>query len=257
MIGFELIALLLLSSVTQQNSSLLLDGSASSYAKFPKWPSCPNSSLTFEFMTQRPNGLLLYVELQRKSSFVELKLVGGTVSLQFNYGSGAKILSVGEHLHNGRRHVVTLRLDFQVVLLSVDSVVLQMHPIVDLTEQTLVGGYVYVGGLPTTLVNQIDTLALSFVLFETRFQGSISAVFYSQCGNKPTSVRMLEASGLRSTSDDICEEHNPCQNGGECVSTEAGVTCDCWQTEYNGTHCEAGELSILLFTSYLFLKILY
>lgn len=240
-ISLQLVALyLLLSSVFHRNSCLFLDGSTSSYAKFPKWPSCSNSSLSFEFATRRPNGLLLYVEFQKKLSFMKLKLVGGSLNLQFNHGSGVKVLLVGENLHDGRRHVVTLHVDSLLVLLSVDSMIQAQH-VMDFADHSLIGGYLYVGGLPNDFIVQIDALVLIFVLFETRFQGSVTAMVYSQCSAKPTSVRMLEASGLRSISDEICEEQNPCQNNGECVSTETGVVCDCSDTEYSGTHCEAGQ----------------
>ncbi|BES99010.1 Laminin G domain [Nesidiocoris tenuis] len=44
--------------------------------------------------------------------------------------------------------------------------------------------------------------------------------------------------GLRDNSTDACEEHDPCQHGGICISTDSGPICECRNLDYEGIFCE-------------------
>ncbi|XP_071453531.1 neurexin 1-like, partial [Hetaerina americana] len=45
--------------------------------------------------------------------------------------------------------------------------------------------------------------------------------------------------GIRgNASTDACEEHDPCQHGGICISTDSGPICECRNVDFEGVHCE-------------------
>lgn len=52
----------------------------------------------------------------------------------------------------------------------------------------------------------------------------------------------LFVQGIRGNSTDACEEHDPCQHGGICISTDSGPICECRNLDYEGIFCEKGEL---------------
>ena len=45
---------------------------------------------------------------------------------------------------------------------------------------------------------------------------------------------------MRSSTIDTCEHHDPCQNGGVCISTDNGPACDCKDIDYTGVFCDKG-----------------
>ncbi|KAF6200208.1 hypothetical protein GE061_006511 [Apolygus lucorum] len=49
--------------------------------------------------------------------------------------------------------------------------------------------------------------------------------------------------GLRDNSTDACEEHDPCQHGGICISTDSGPICECRNLDYEGIFCEKALFS--------------
>ena len=40
---------------------------------------------------------------------------------------------------------------------------------------------------------------------------------------------------------DACTHHNPCQNGGICISTDGGPVCECQYIDFDGIYCDKGE----------------
>ena len=75
----------------QEVNAFVLEGSQSSYAQFRKWQSTANTSLSFDFLTDQPNGGLLYTDDGGFYDFFELKLVDGSVRMRFNLGKGAHL----------------------------------------------------------------------------------------------------------------------------------------------------------------------
>ena len=55
------------------SSAFVLEGSKTSYAQFPKWDGASDSSLSFEFRTDQPSGLLLYSD-HSSCVYLEIKL---------------------------------------------------------------------------------------------------------------------------------------------------------------------------------------
>ena len=221
-----------------------LEGSQISYAKFPRWNPCLNGSLSFEFRSTQSNSLLMYMDDGKQWDFIEVKLVGGVVRLRMNLGNGASILSASQHLDDGGWHKVEIYRNNQETTLVVDSIAQTRSSQGDelafgnLTQNS----YVYVGGVPVSFSAKLRFLALPSVIFEPRFRGSIRNVFYSNCGGELTQIEMLSSEGVRTTARNPCEEHNPCQNNGVCVSTDTGSLCQCTGTNYEGQFCESGNV---------------
>ena len=54
---------------------------------------------------------------------------------------------------------------------------------------------------------------------------------------------MLFFQGVRASTVDACEHHNPCQNGGICISTDGGPICECSYIDFDGSYCEQSKLT--------------
>ena len=86
----------LLHLLPHHTRAFVLEGSKTSYAQFPPWDDRGRSSLSVEFRTDLPSGLLLYSDSDQATSchFLHLTLVRGSVRLRFNSGQGAQVLRV-------------------------------------------------------------------------------------------------------------------------------------------------------------------
>ena len=161
-------------------TSLVLEGSTTSYAQFRKWSASSNASLEFEFRTERPNGVLLYTDDGGYYDFLEIKLVDGTVRLRYNLGGGAEVMSLGQQLYDGEWHKVGVRRQGPRTTFSVDNLSEGQvsrgrdHNLGNLTTNS----YVYIGGLPPWYSNKLTSLALPSVVFEPRYQGEVRNIIY-------------------------------------------------------------------------------
>ena len=220
-----------------------IEGSQISYVKFPVWKPCQNGSVSFEFKTNQPNGLLFYADDGGRFDFFEIKLVGGRVKLRLNLGAGATFITSTQNVNDGRWHNVELKRNIADTTLIVDQIV-QTRASTG-SEFNFGNGsgnsFVYMGGLPIVFTAQLALLALPSVMFEPRFRGSIRNVFYSECGDAAINVEILESVGVRTNQLDLCSEVNPCMHAGICISTDVGSLCDCRTTDYDGQYCEEGE----------------
>lgn len=50
----------------------------------------------------------------------------------------------------------------------------------------------------------------------------------------------IEYNGIRIGQTDACEQHDPCQHSGICISTDSGAICDCHGLDYENTFCQTG-----------------
>lgn len=74
--------------------TLNLDGSPGSYLMYPHWGICLDGSFSFQFKTEEPHALLLYLN-KGQHFFFEVKLWKGIVRLRVNVGGGTMILRAG------------------------------------------------------------------------------------------------------------------------------------------------------------------
>ena len=158
-----------------------IEGSQISYAKFPSWRPCQNGSISFEFKTHQPNGLLFYLDDGGRFDFFEIKLVGGRVKVRLNLGDGAIFITSTQSVNDGRWHGIELKRNKDETTLIVDKIAQTRAS--RGSEFNFGNGsgnsLVYMGGLPISFTTQLNRLALPSVMFEPRFRGSIRNLFYS------------------------------------------------------------------------------
>ncbi|XP_049829259.1 neurexin-1 isoform X6 [Schistocerca gregaria] len=239
-------------------SAFVLEGSQTSYAQFRKWNAGLNGTLELEFKTDQPNGLLLYTDDGGTYDFFEIKLVEGALRLRYNLGGGAQILTVGRDLNDGHWHKVAVRRSGELTSLTVDGATqARASRGSDFRFGSLESNSdVFIGGMPAWYSSKLTLLALPSVIFEPRFGGAVRNLVYAD--EEATAPRRQEmkmkdfkcggfhcagapgrsARGIRGNLTDACEEHDPCQHGGICISTDSGPICECRNVDFEGIFCE-------------------
>lgn len=220
----------------------VLDGSPSSYAQFRKWCVGVNGSLGLEFRTEEPNGLLMYTDDGGTFDFFELKLVEGALRLRYNLGGGAAIMTVGRNLNDARWHKVTIARRGNETRLGVDD---ESSTSAVRGPDLIFGNFstnsdVLLGGLPSEkYATHLPLLALPSAYFEPRFRGAIRNVMFADAHDGlPKRQEFVTYDGVRLSHTDACERHDPCQNGGICISTDKGAYCNCRHVDFEGKHCD-------------------
>ncbi|XP_066961792.1 neurexin 1 isoform X2 [Macrobrachium rosenbergii] len=223
-------------------SGFLLEGSPSSFAQFPRWVPGANGSLEFEFLTQEPSGLFLYTDDGGSYEFFEVKLIEGSVRLHYNLGGGARLLTVGRGLNDGRWHRVKVSRRHDKTQLTVDGVS-EFRSAKALDHEfgsPASNSFVYVGGLPELVSRQVGArLTLPVVTLEPRFAGQIRQLVYTGVDGIPRTQDMVASQGVwMEGRHGDCDQHDPCMNGGRCYSSGHGPLCDCSLVNYEGPNCE-------------------
>ncbi|ODM93931.1 Neurexin-2 [Orchesella cincta] len=228
--------------------SFVLEGSDTSYARFSRWN--VNTTLSFEFNTNQPDGLIVYTDDGGKSDFFELKLVEGILRLRFNLlNQGTQLINIGQHLNDGLWHRVELSVSVWNVLVTVDGFVSQGRNMLSEKLQIRFDNTgVFIGGLPGYFNSRLGELTLPSVVFEPRFRGAVrNLVFGAQSHDHVQNTKIVvkpqeivESKGLISGSatSEACERHDPCLHGGFCISTDSGPVCDCKHIDFEGVNCE-------------------
>lgn len=144
---FTPITALLLLSLAQLGSSVILTGAPDSFARYPKWSMSYENELSFELRTRQPDALLLYVDDGGvNANFLCLSLVEGRLQLELRTGEAsqempllARVLSGGGgaerrgllqsrvdsvRLDDGRWHKFSLFQAWENVKLTVDEEVM-------------------------------------------------------------------------------------------------------------------------------------
>ncbi|KAG0412158.1 hypothetical protein HPB47_010714, partial [Ixodes persulcatus] len=248
-------------------SSVVLEGSSTSYAQLRRWQAGPSATLSLEFQTQEPNGLLLYADDGGHGDFVELKLVEGALRLRLSLGHGGAaaaaaaaaaasshettpkspaqpfLLTVGRNLHDGAWHKAEIVRDKEETRLRVDDLKESGRHSEGPGHLTLgnhsSNSFVYLGGVPSWYGAKLAALSLPTVFFEPRLRGALRNVVYaSEEGRPPKKQEPIGFKGVRLGSDEPCEQRDPCQHGGACISTDSGPVCDCRGLDYEGAFCD-------------------
>ena len=241
---FGLLSLFLLQQFCKASQAFEMEGSKTSYAKFPKWDPCQNGSIQFEFRTSQLNGILLYADDGGKYDFIEVKLVAGMVRLRQNFGSGTLLITAGQHLEDEKWHKLKIQYNGSQTKLILDGI---------LNAKTSSGpdfkfgnpmsnSDLFIGGLPIGHIGRLRMLSLPSIMFEPRYRGGIRHLTVSHCGGTEVNPTMLDYQGVSwNQNTDRCAEKDPCHHGSICVSTKAGYICDC-PPNYIGEHCEQGNV---------------
>ncbi|CAJ0582024.1 unnamed protein product, partial [Mesorhabditis spiculigera] len=217
-----------------------------SYIALPKWNSLASGSISFQFRTPDPDGLILFHgDVASSSDFVAFELIDGHLFLVIDLGSGhVRLQTTSERVDASpsQWHTVLLERVGRTGSVVVDSVKTDFST-PGVSSNLIVDDPVYIGAIPfrndskrrfPSSVWSI-TLRKGFIgcIKNVRFNGissKISTVFQEQ---NATGVSM----GCPNTHKiDFCEG-NPCQNFGRCQSGFSTFQCDCSGTGMEGVIC--------------------
>ena len=229
-----LFALLSSTSVPRSVDAVFIHGTESSYVRYPRWNSCPNASLSFEFRTAQPEGLLLYADDGGLYDFFEISHSGGSVAAILNIVDGRDSnveMRIGRNVNDGQWHRVELRRNRMETTMLVDGV---QDSSFSFGSNFNFGGsslqnnsFVYVGGLPVSFSQTLHALSLPSVVFKPRFKGHVRNVMYGNCTCLTVRASPLDGVGYSAVPAEACDVRNNCTKGCVCISVDAGSKCDC------------------------------
>ncbi|KRZ89073.1 Neurexin-1a [Trichinella sp. T8] len=255
-------------------SAITLEGSGSSYARFPRWHQAFENVLSVELRTKKPNALLIYIDDSGLGNFYEISIFEGKIRLQFRLGARqlknnatatqlalngttAKLLQIEEvQVDDGQWHRVVLYHFWETVKLQVDQSVV-FSKVLD-QQDFVFADYeqssdVYVGGLPVAM--QASSLSFPFAKALPRFEGSVRNLIYRTVPHGITAPSILQADGIRESDNDYCTTTTTsyCSGHGICYSSDTGPMCNCNLGRYGDTCLsEKKTLEVMLFAGQLF-----
>ncbi|XP_073727301.1 neurexin-2-beta isoform X11 [Misgurnus anguillicaudatus] len=237
------------------------------YVTLPRWNAKKTGSVSFDFRTTEPNGLLLFSHGRQQGAkdrrprvdFFAMELLDGFLYLLMDMGSGSiKIKTGNKKVNDGEWCHVDFQREGRKGSISVNGRSIPFSTnegseILDLDGEMYLGGLPEdSGGLPLPPEVWTASLRLGFV-------GCVRDLFVD--GRSKDLRRLAE---LQSSPDvsSFCtrETHRrcssePCVHGGRCREGWNRHVCDCTGTGYLGPNCEM-ESAVLSYDGSMFLKVL-
>ncbi|XP_051996122.1 neurexin 2b isoform X3 [Xyrauchen texanus] len=244
---------------------------AESYIALPRWDTKKTSSISFDFRTTEPSGLLLFshgkpqsTKEQRpgremKSDYFAMELLDGFLFLLMDMGSGSiKLKTSNKKVNDGEWCHVDFQREGRKGSISVNSRSIPFNAnegseILDLDSE------MYLGGLPETRQGLILPPEVWTALLNYGFVGCIRDLFID--GKSRDVRRLAEIQSAPGVSSFCTRELQkrcssaPCANGGQCKEGWNRYICDCTGTGYLGDNCES-EATVLSYDGSMYLKII-
>ncbi|XP_053305693.1 neurexin-2-beta isoform X6 [Spea bombifrons] len=252
------------------------------FLRLPRWETKKAGSISFDFRTTEPNGLLLFSqgrprvaggatstglgavttgrpERPPKADYFAVELLDGTLYLLLDLGSGGiKVKASHKKVNDGEWCHVDIQRDGRKGSISVNS---RNTPFQAGGESEILDleGDMYLGGLPEPredlqLPPEVWTASLGL-----GFVGCIRDLFVD--GKSRDIRRLADLSGTPGVSP-FCTRENqrqctssPCRNGAQCREGWNRFICDCVGTGYLGDTCER-EAAVLSYDGSMYLKVL-
>ncbi|XP_067831825.1 neurexin-2-like isoform X6 [Heptranchias perlo] len=250
------------------------------YISLPKWNTKKTGSISFDFCTTEPNGLLLFshgkpqhhkegrmpqhqketrIERVQKVDYFAMELLDGFLFLLLDMGSGAiKIRATNKKVNDGEWCHVDFQRDGRSGSISVNS---RHFPFVANGESEILDldSDMYLGGLPENKVNLLLPPELWTAFLNYGYVGCVRDLFID--GQSRDVRRLAEVQNIGGVSGFCSRETlkqcsmNPCRNGGHCREGWNRYICDCTGTGYFGKNCET-EGTILSYDGSMYMKIM-
>ncbi|XP_073434539.1 neurexin-2-beta isoform X10 [Dendrobates tinctorius] len=252
------------------------------FLRLPRWETKKAGSISFDFRTTEPNGLLLFSqgrpragsgstaavpgsvttgrpERPPKADYFAVELLEGTLYLLLDLGSGGiKVKGSHKKVNDGEWCHVDIQRDGRKGSISVNSRNTPFQVGGD-SEILDLDGEMYLGGLPEPredlqLPPEVWTASLGL-----GFVGCIRDLFVD--GKSRDIRRLSEVSGAAGVTPFCTREtqrhctNSPCRNGGQCREGWNRFICDCVGTGYLGDTCER-EAAVLSYDGSMYLKVL-
>ncbi|XP_063294600.1 neurexin-2-beta isoform X9 [Pelobates fuscus] len=253
------------------------------FLRLPRWETKKAGSISFDFRTTEPSGLLLFSqgrpragggatgsaavgavttgrpERPPKADYFAVELLEGTLYLLLDLGSGGiKVKASHKKINDGEWCHVDIQRDGRKGSISVNS---RNTPFQVGGESEILDleGDMYLGGLPEPredlqLPPEVWTASLGL-----GFVGCIRDLFVD---GKSRDIRRLAESLATPGVSPFCTREAqrqctsaPCRNGGQCREGWNRFICDCVGTGYLGDTCER-EAAVLSYDGSMYLKVL-
>uniref|UniRef100_A0A674PBE7 Neurexin 3a n=1 Tax=Takifugu rubripes TaxID=31033 RepID=A0A674PBE7_TAKRU len=239
------------------------------YISLPKWNTKRMGSISFDFRTTEPNGLILFTHgkpQERKDAscalaqvdFFAVELLDGSLYLLLDMGSGTiKVKATQTKVNDGAWYHVDIQRDGRSGTISVNS---RRTPFTASGESEILDleGDMYLGGLPTDRTNLILPTELWTAMLNYGYVGCIRDLFID---GRSKDIRQIagaqNGAGIKPSCNKQpgkqCESY-PCKNRGVCKEGWNRFICDCTGTGYWSRTCEK-EASILSYDGSMYMKV--
>uniref|UniRef100_A0A8C7YVP6 Neurexin 1b n=1 Tax=Oryzias sinensis TaxID=183150 RepID=A0A8C7YVP6_9TELE len=242
-----------------------------SFIVLNKWNAKKTGSISFDFRTTEPNGLLLFShgkpKQQPKDSkspqtfkvdFFAIEMLEGHLYLLLDMGSGTtKTKAVNKKVNDGEWYHVDFQRDGRSGTISINTLRTAYtapgeSEILDLDDN------LYLGGLPENKMGLVFPTEVWTALLNYGYVGCIRDLFIDgQSKDVRRLAEIQKATGVKpSCSKEPSKQclSNPCQNNGICREGWNRYVCDCSGTGYLGRSCER-EATILSYDGSKFMKV--
>ncbi|KAM5177932.1 neurexin 3 isoform 3-T3 [Callospermophilus lateralis] len=241
------------------------------YISLPKWNTKRMGSISFDFRTTEPNGLILFThgkpqerkdarsQKNTKVDFFAVELLDGNLYLLLDMGSGTiKVKATQKKANDGEWYHVDIQRDGRSGTISVNS---RRTPFTASGESEILDleGDMYLGGLPENRAALILPTELWTAMLNYGYVGCIRDLFIDgRSKNIRQLAEMQNAAGVKSSCSRMsakqCDSY-PCKNNAVCKDGWNRFICDCTGTGYWGRTCER-EASILSYDGSMYMKVI-
>ncbi|XP_036843602.1 neurexin-2 isoform X5 [Oncorhynchus mykiss] len=245
--------------------------SPESFIALPKWNTKKTGSISFDFRTTEPSGLLLFSHgrpqgpkeqkpgRDMKSDYFAMELLDGFLYLLMDMGSGSiKLKTSNKKVNDGEWCHVDFQREGRKGSISVNSRSIPFNSnegseILDLDSD------MFLGGLPETRSDLVLPPEVWTALLNYGYVGCVRDLFID---GKSRDVRRLAEIQSSPGVSSFCTRElqkrcssTPCGNGGLCKEGWNRYICDCTGTGYLGSNCEL-EATVLSYDGSMYLKII-
>ncbi|XP_077190906.1 neurexin-1 isoform X36 [Paroedura picta] len=241
-----------------------------SFISLPKWNAKKTGSISFDFRTTEPNGLILFSHGKPrhqkdakhpqmvKVDFFAIEMLDGHLYLLLDMGSGTiKIKALVKKVNDGEWYHVDFQRDGRSGTISVNTMRTPYtapgeSEILDLDDD------LYLGGLPENKAGLVFPTEVWTALLNYGYVGCIRDLFID--GQSKDIRQMAEIQSTSGVKPSCSREtakpclSNPCKNNGVCRDGWNRYVCDCSGTGYLGRSCER-EATVLSYDGSMFMKI--
>uniref|UniRef100_A0A8C6WTB7 Neurexin 1a n=1 Tax=Neogobius melanostomus TaxID=47308 RepID=A0A8C6WTB7_9GOBI len=243
-----------------------------SFVALSKWTAKKAGSISFDFRTTEPNGLMLFSHGKPKTQarkdprtpptvkvdFFAIEMLDGHLYLLLDMGSGTtKTRAIDRKVNDGEWYHVDFQRDGRSGTISVNSVRTAYtapgdSEILDLDDM------LYLGGLPEDRAGLIFPTEVWTALLNYGYVGCVRDLFVD--GQSKDIRRLAETQRAVGVKPSCSREppkqclSNPCQHNGVCREGWNRYVCDCSGTGYLGRSCER-DATILSYDGSKFMKV--
>ncbi|XP_032496943.1 neurexin-2-beta isoform X3 [Phocoena sinus] len=245
--------------------------SPEAFVALPRWSAKRTGSISLDFRTTEPNGLLLFSQGRRagagagshgaapRADYVAMELLDGYLYLLLDMGSGGiKLRASSRKVNDGEWCHVDFQRDGRKGSISVNSrstpfLATGESEILDLESELYLGGLPEGGRVDLPLPPEVWTAAL-----RAGYVGCVRDLFID---GRSRDLRGLAEAQAAVGVAPFCSRETlkqcnsaPCRNGGICREGWNRFVCDCVGTGFLGRVCER-EATVLSYDGSMYMKI--